>query len=76
MKDKPKVRTRNVNAKLTAFDLGYKPSYQQKVISVTARNVNFSDWPDEARINIIGQNGNTGEHYENLSDAKALLAVS
>ena len=21
-------------------------------------------WPDESRINAIGQNGNTGEHYE------------
>lgn len=65
MKEKKKVRTRNVNAKLTAFDLGYKPSYKQKVISVTARNVNFSDWPSESRIDLIGRNGNNGEHYEN-----------
>lgn len=23
------------------------------------------DWPEESRIDIIGQNGNTGEHYPN-----------
>jgi len=22
------------------------------------------DWPDETRMDIIGQNGNTGDHYE------------
>jgi len=22
------------------------------------------DWPDEERMDIIGQNGNTGDHYE------------
>jgi len=64
MQDKPKVRTRNVNAKLTAQDLGYKTGYNQKVITVSPKKVTFSDWPDESRIDTIGQNGNTGEHYE------------
>lgn len=50
MSDKPKVRTRNVNAKLTAQDLGYKAGYNQKVITVSPKNVTFSDWPDESRI--------------------------
>ena len=90
MQDKPKIRTRNVNAKLTAQDLGYKTGYNQKVITVSPKNavfndsvdssnskgnsfgsnvelskcnVTFSDWPDESRIDAIGQNGNTGEHY-------------
>tara|TARA_R110002124_G_scaffold175260_1_gene343041 strand:- start:41 stop:154 length:114 start_codon:yes stop_codon:yes gene_type:complete len=26
------------------------------------------EWPDESRINAIGQNGNTGEHYEVVED--------
>ena len=26
-------------------------------------NNNMNKWPDEKRINVIGQNGNTGEHY-------------
>ena len=64
MQDKPKIRTRNVNAKLTAHDLGYKTGYNQKVITVSPKKVTFSDWPDESRIDTIGQNGNTGEHYE------------
>lgn len=25
------------------------------------------DWPDEKRIDVIGQNGNDGDHYEALS---------
>lgn len=66
MQDKPKVRTRNVNAKLTAQDLGYKLGYNQKVITVSPKKVTFSDWPDESRIDTIGQNGNTGEHYESM----------
>ena len=65
MSEKPRVRTRNVNAKLTAQDLGYKPSYNQKVITVSPKKVTFSDWPSESRIDLIGRNGNTGEHYEN-----------
>ena len=66
MKDKPRVRTRNVNAKLTAQDLGYKQGYNQKVITVSPKNVTFSDWPEESRIDAIGQNVNTGEHYERM----------
>jgi len=66
MQDKPKIRTRNVNAKLTAQDLGYKTGYNQKVITVSPKKVTFSDWPDESRIDTIGQNGNTGEHYERM----------
>ena len=23
----------------------------------------LNDWPDDQRIDVIGQNGNTGEHY-------------
>lgn len=63
MNEKPIVRTRNVNAKLTAHDLGYKPSYNQKVITVSPKKVTFSDWPSEQKIDLIGRNGNTGEHY-------------
>ena len=63
MNEKPKVRTRKVNAKLTAQDLGYKPGYNQKVITVSPKKVTFSDWPNESRIDLIGRNGNTGEHY-------------
>jgi len=64
MSDKPKIRTREVlNKKLTAYDLGYKRGYDQKVITVSPKKVTFSDWSDESRIDAIGQNGNTGEHY-------------
>ena len=67
MTDKPKIRTREVlNKKLTAYDLGYKRGYNQKVITVSPKKVTFSDWPDESRINAIGQNGNAGEHYESM----------
>ena len=66
MTDKPKIRTRNVNAKLTAQDLGYKQGYNQKVITVSPKKATYSEWPDESRIDAIGQNGNTGEHYESM----------
>tara|TARA_R110002096_G_scaffold320069_1_gene514171 strand:- start:45 stop:335 length:291 start_codon:yes stop_codon:yes gene_type:complete len=26
--------------------------------------INSKEWPDESRIDAIGQNGNTGEHYK------------
>ena len=62
-------RDNHVNQKLTAFDLGYKKDYTQKVTTATARTITISeeDWPlVDDRINAIGQNGNTGEHYEEL----------
>ena len=30
----------------------------------TVQQIRSELWPDESRINAIGQNGNTGEHYE------------
>lgn len=66
MPDKPKVRTRNVNAKLTAQDLGWKQDYKQKVETAKINKVTYSDWPSEDRINAIGQNGGDGLHYEEL----------
>ena len=65
MNEKPKVRTRDVSAKLTIDDFGYNRGYKQKVITVSPKKVTFSDWPSESRIDLIGRNGNTGEHYEN-----------
>ena len=59
-------RDNHVSQKLTAFDLGYKKDYTQKVTTATARTITISDWPSDERINNIGQNGNTGEHYEEL----------
>jgi len=48
MPDKPKIRTRNVNAKLTAQDLGYKTGYNQKVITVSPKNAVFNDSVDSS----------------------------
>jgi hypothetical protein len=31
-----------------------------------SREVNFEDWGDELRTDIIGQNGNDGLHYEEI----------
>jgi len=62
MADKPKIRTREVlNKKLTAYDLGYKQGYNQKVITVSPKKVTFSDWPDESKIDAIGRNGTAVE---------------
>ena len=63
---KNRKRDNHINQKLTAFDLGYKKDYKQKVTTATTRTITFSDWPSDERIDVIGQNGNTGEHYEEL----------
>ena len=61
-----KVRTGNVNEKLTAKDLGWKQDYKQKIKTAQVGKVTYSDWPSEDRINAIGQNGGDGAHYEEL----------
>jgi hypothetical protein len=32
------------------------------------REVNFDDWGDESRTDVVGQNGNEGLHYEETKD--------
>ena len=31
---------------------------------INNNNLNKQSWPDDSRIDVIGQNGNTGEHYD------------
>ena len=62
MNEKPKVRTRDVSAKLTIDDFGYNRGYKQKVITVSPKKVTFSDWPSESRIDLIGRNGGAVEN--------------
>lgn len=33
---------------------------------------NTPEWPGEDRINVIGQNGNDGEHYQSMGNTKML----
>lgn len=34
--------------------------------SASVRNEQINEWPDESRIDTIGSNGNTGEHYDEV----------
>ena len=61
MSEKPKIRTRNVNAKLTAQDLGWKQGYNQKVITVSPKKVTFSDWSSDFKYPFIGRSVSTGK---------------
>lgn len=41
--------------------------YIQREIDKLEKIQRKGQWPeDESRMNVIGQNGNTGEHYENV----------
>ena len=40
------------------------------ISGVSTMTISELDWPDEARIDIIGPNGNTGEHYAVLDELK------
>ena len=38
----------------------------ERLITWAKMNSDELDWPDEDRMNIIGQNGNNGDHYDKL----------
>lgn len=45
-----------------------RPDIDQPTEAQIAAGRKAEQWPDDSRIDAIGQNGNTGEHYDEMQD--------
>jgi len=50
-----------IDSKIRALELSLDKAFRERRALINNNNMN--KWPDENRIDAIGQNGNTGEHY-------------